>query len=88
MNLFLETSGFWPRVRVRALRAPVFLDSLPHQTGRCAHSPPIAASMLHIYTQNLPSGPNSVRQGRISFHWAKLHPSELHCILLSYAEPS
>jgi hypothetical protein len=24
------TSGFWPRVRARALRAPVFLGSLPN----------------------------------------------------------
>jgi hypothetical protein len=30
------TSGFWPRVRARALRAPVFLGSLTRQTGRCA----------------------------------------------------
>jgi hypothetical protein len=30
------TSGFWPRVRACALRAPVFLDSLARQTGRCA----------------------------------------------------
>jgi hypothetical protein len=28
------------------------------------------------------------RQGRISFHWAKLHPNELHCTLLSYYAPS
>ena len=34
------TSGFWPRVRARALRAPVFLGSLPRQTGRCAPPPP------------------------------------------------
>jgi hypothetical protein len=45
------TSGFWPRVRARALRAPVFLGLLPCQTG-----PP--------------------------------EPTELHCILLSYAAPS
>ncbi len=32
------TNGFWPRVRARALRAPVFLGSLPCQTGRCAPS--------------------------------------------------
>jgi hypothetical protein len=50
LGCYCGTSGFWPRVRARALRAPVFLDSLPHQTGRCAHPPPIAASMLHIYT--------------------------------------
>ncbi len=44
------TSGFWPRVRARALRAPVFLGSLPRQTGRCAPpSPPIAASLLRIW---------------------------------------
>jgi hypothetical protein len=43
------TSGFWPRVRARALRAPVFLGSLPRQTGRCAPPPPpIAASLLLI----------------------------------------
>ncbi len=30
------TSGFWPRVRARALRAPFFLGSLLHQQGRCA----------------------------------------------------
>jgi hypothetical protein len=34
-----STSGFWPRVRARALRAPVFLGSLPRQTGRCAPPP-------------------------------------------------
>jgi hypothetical protein len=33
------TSGFWPRVRARALRAPVIFRSLPHQTGRCAPPP-------------------------------------------------
>jgi hypothetical protein len=33
------TSGFWPRVRARALRAPVFLTSLTRQTGRCAPRP-------------------------------------------------
>jgi hypothetical protein len=33
---YLLTSGFWPHVRARALRAPVFLGALPRQTGRCA----------------------------------------------------
>jgi hypothetical protein len=33
---YLATSGFWPRVRARALRAHVFLGSLTRQTGRCA----------------------------------------------------
>ncbi len=35
-------------MRARALRAPVFLSSLPHQTGRCAPPPSIAASLLLI----------------------------------------
>ncbi len=43
------TSEFRPRVRARALRAPVFLGALPRQMGRCAPPPPIAASLLHIH---------------------------------------
>ncbi len=50
--------------------------------------PPIAASLLLIYPPKLSLRPELVRQGRLSFHWAKLHPTELHCILLSYAAPS
>ncbi len=38
--------SFWPRVRARALRAPVFLGSLTRQTGRCAPPPATAASLL------------------------------------------
>jgi hypothetical protein len=88
-----KTSGFWPRMCARALRAPVFLSSLPHPTGRCAPLPP---SQLRCSPQNkklfpktkcLPSGPNSGRQGHIFFHWAKLHPTELRCTLLSFAAP-
>ncbi len=30
MYQYLLTSGFWPRVRARALRAPVILISLPN----------------------------------------------------------
>jgi hypothetical protein len=41
------TSGFWPRVRARALRAPVFLAC---KKGRCALPfPPITASLLLIH---------------------------------------
>jgi hypothetical protein len=36
---YTVTSGFWPRVRARALRAPVFLSSFPPQSGRCAPPP-------------------------------------------------
>ncbi len=35
-------------MRARALRAPVFLGSLTRQKGRCAHPPPITASLLLI----------------------------------------
>jgi hypothetical protein len=35
-GVVLMTSGFWPRVRARALRSPVFLGLLTCQTGSCA----------------------------------------------------
>jgi hypothetical protein len=35
----LTVVGFWPRMRDRALRAPVFLSSLQRKTGRCAPTP-------------------------------------------------
>ncbi len=90
----IMTSGFWPRVRARALRAPVFLSSLTHKTGRCApprpsqvRCSPQIKNKLFPETKGLPSGPNSGRQGHIFFHWAKLHPTKLRCTLLSYAAP-
>jgi hypothetical protein len=43
-----RTSGFWPRVRARALRAPVFLSSLPRKQGAARPPPPNAASLLLI----------------------------------------
>jgi hypothetical protein len=46
LNTYVETSGFWPRVRALALRAPVFLGLSTRQTGRCAPTPPIAVSLL------------------------------------------
>ncbi len=63
-STILKTSGFWPRVRARALRAPVFLGSLPHQTGRCA--PPSRPSQLR-YIYNL-SNLGRPRQGLFSIH--------------------
>ena len=45
---YIYTSGFWPRVRARALRAPVFWNTLPCQTGAARPTPPIAASLLLI----------------------------------------
>ncbi len=92
----------------RALRAPVFFGSLTRQTGRCAPPPAYcsfaASPKIKI---NIPGtkcflfGPNSGRQGRISFHWAKLctllsysgpswstlHPPKLRCTLMSYTAP-
>ena len=50
------------QLRARALRAPVFLGALPRLTGRCAPLPFIAATLILIYTQNFPSGPNSGRR--------------------------
>jgi hypothetical protein len=89
------TSGFWPRVRARALRAPVFLGALPRPTGRCAPprqsqlrcSPKNIKNKRFPETKCLPSGPNSGRQGRICFHWVKLHSTELSCALVIYAAP-
>ncbi len=94
VEFYIRTSGFWPRVCARALRAPVFLGSLKRQTGAarpphrsCYAAPPKIKNKLFPETQCFPAGPNSGRQGRISFHWAKLHPNELQCTLLSYAAP-
>jgi hypothetical protein len=87
IQYYISTSGFWPRVRARALRAPVILISLPSQTGRCA--PPAYRSFAaFIYPPKLSLRSELGRHGCISFHWAKLHPTELNCVLLSYAAPS
>jgi hypothetical protein len=51
------TSGFWPRVRARALRAPVFLSSLPPQLGAARPPLPIAASLLLIRQKSIQCGP-------------------------------
>ena len=60
--------------------------TLCHGKRGAARPPPIAASLLLIYTPKLSLRPELGQSGvRISFHWAKLHPPELHCILLSYA---
>ena len=47
MNIWL-TSGFWPRVRARALRAFRFFGLKTRQTGRCA--PPANGSFAASYT--------------------------------------
>ncbi len=76
-GLYCITSGFWPRVRTRALPAPVFLGSLTWQTGRSAPPPPptptIAASLLLIYPPKLSLRPELGSIGQ-------------SCTLLSYTE--
>jgi hypothetical protein len=49
-NSSLNTSGFWPRVRARALCAPVFLNSLPRQTGAALRAPPTHRSFAASYS--------------------------------------
>jgi hypothetical protein len=82
------TSWFWPRVC--AARTRLFWAHCYVQRGAAHRSfaaPPKIKNQLFSETKCFPSGPNSGRQGRIFFHWAKLHPTELHCSLLSYAAP-
>jgi hypothetical protein len=42
------TSGFWPRVRARALREPVFFGFIAVPNGALRAPPPIAAALLLI----------------------------------------
>ncbi len=71
--------SFWAHKHAKRACAP------PH---RSSAAPPKIKNTVFPETKCFPSGPNSGRQGRISFHWAKLHPTELHCTLLSYDAPS
>jgi hypothetical protein len=49
-----HTSGFWPRVRACALRAPVFFGLINTQKGALrAPPPPIAAPLLLIHPQKI-----------------------------------
>ena len=88
MSSYLRTSGFWPRVRARALRAPVIWSHCHARRG-AARPPPHLSQLRCFYLSPKAFHQFQLdRQGRISFHWAKLHPAELHCTLLSYAAPS
>ncbi len=49
MRKYLTTSGFWPRVRARALRAPVFLSSFPKRGA----APPPRPSQLRCFLFDL-----------------------------------
>jgi hypothetical protein len=57
------TSGFWPRVRARALRAPVFLGSLPRQMGSFAASYSTPKNIYNLSNLGRP------RPGLLSFQW-------------------
>ncbi len=84
----LLTSGFWPRVRARALRAPVFLGSLPRPTGRCA---PLRPSQLRCSPQtkkNYFQKQNVSLQAQTRATRGICFPTGLRCALLSYAVPS
>jgi hypothetical protein len=77
-GFYNNTSGFWPRMRVRGLRAPVFLGSLPRPTGRCA--PPSAhRSFAASY---LP--PKAYPQARTRATRGVFLSIGLSCTLLSY----
>jgi len=59
-SAYIGTSGFWARVRARALRPPVFLASLTRQTGRCAPPPSQLRYFLfdpQKYWQSIELGP-------------------------------
>ncbi len=102
-NCYTITSGFWPRVRARALRAPVFLGPLPRLTGRCAprpsqlrYSPPTKKStisrnkMLPFWPPGsvyFSTGLRCTPLSYIASYWVTLHPFEFRCTLLSYAAP-
>jgi hypothetical protein len=64
---YIITSGFWPRVRARALRAPVFLGSLSRQT---AHGSFAASYSTPKNIYNL-SNLGRPRKGLFSFLWTK-----------------
>jgi hypothetical protein len=74
--IYILTSGFWPRVRARALRAPVFLSSLPRKQG-AARPPPAQRSFAASHStpkiilklSNL----GRPRQRLFSFHWSLDH---------------
>ncbi len=82
--------GFWPRVRARAQRAPVFLGSLPRQSGRCA--PPCPSQLRCFlfdpqkYLQPIELGPPT---SRVFFFpqrlWNMRSPVPAH---RSFADPS
>ncbi len=92
VNRICKTSGFWPRVRARALRAPVFSGSLPHQPGRCA---PPRLSQLRCFLFDPPKikkltisrNKNASLQDQTWAARGVYLSTGLSCTLLSYAIP-
>ena len=79
-----KTSGFWPRVRARALRAPVFFRLINIKNGALRAPPPIAASLLLIYTPKLSLRPELGQSGVRNTHPCVYLSTGLSCTLLSY----
>jgi hypothetical protein len=72
-------------MRSHVLCAPALLVLFTQKTG-ALRTPRPSQHRCFLFT------PQTFLQARTQrrkyFHWAKLHPTELHCILLSYAAPS
>ncbi len=90
-RIFCNTSGFWPRVRARALRAPVFLGSLTRQKGRCA-PPPVRRSFAASYSSKIKityfPKQNAYLQTQTRAARDVDLSTGLSCTLLSYIAPS
>jgi hypothetical protein len=72
--------SFWAHLNAkRALRAPHRSFAAPQKIKKINYFQRQNASLQAL---------TRAARGRISFHWAKLHPYELHCTLLSYDAPS
>ncbi len=72
LKAYSSTSGFWPRVRTRALRAPVFFAFIATLNGALraphAHRSFAASYSTPKNIYNL-SNLGRQRQGFFSFHW-------------------
>ncbi len=83
-----NTSGVWPRVRARALSAPVFFGSLPRPTGRCAPLHPLQLRCSPQTKKNYFQKQNVSIQAQTRAARCICFPTGLRCALLSYAVPS
>jgi hypothetical protein len=79
--------GFGPACAPVRCAHPSFWSHCHAQRG-AARPPAYRSFAAFIYPPKFSLRSELGRQGRISFPWAKLHPTEQHCILMSYAAPS